>query len=577
MLHAIGTIYSAQVLSDFFLRSFSTLVCLLTKSRAMSNDQQNDSSPAPPSDRCDQKAKFWRVKSARKSARTASAIFNTSFDFYPCRKHGCFHLATSRRRARPPPDPERPLTAPTKEQEEAAGVGSRAIARLIDARKGRKNGDMSIQMIPVKSSNVRAIGLDLGNGPMRIARILVQFDNGVYECMRCDASEANAAMAFERFLAAESKGKFYNEFIRRAAGVWNVRKLDTAEEGQTVSEIDEAIEATKAVKEVEKQQAVSRFETAPVPRSLVQTIKEMLEVVPESEIALRERLMELQALANAPTEGYAPSVTLSATEEIWMAMGRALTLHVGDHEKLEGISSNIWKLRLWQLLQNYEADTRQSQEEAARHKFAVNYNGIRRLILTVGLPRGGKTRWARATGFPIVSPDAIRLALHGQAYEPLAEPFVWATTRLMVRALFLAGHETVVLDACSVTRARRDEWRGSEWETFCVLIDTPLEECMKRAEPDEWQDWEGKRMRIPKLTPVIRAMAAKFEPLGEDEQVWTGSPMLFNVGELKGLIAYPTSEGREVVPRYANMNERAGLTPEVLSTLPDDVKPNAKE
>jgi len=35
------------------------------------------------------------------------------------------------------------------------------------------------------------------------------------------------------------------------------------------------------------------------------------------------------------------------------------------------------------------------------------------LILTVGLPRSGKSTWAAKKGFPIVSPDAIRLAMHG--------------------------------------------------------------------------------------------------------------------------------------------------------------------
>lgn len=388
---------------------------------------------------------------------------------------------------------------------------------------------MSIQMIPVKSSNVQAIGFDGGNGPMRLPRILVQFANGVYECVRSDGSDANAAVAFERFLAAESKGKFYNEFIRRAAGVWNVRKLDDALSAQLAPKAEEqAITEAKAVKEVEKQQTVNHFETEPVPRSLVQTIKEMLEVVPESETALRERLVEIQ------------SVVFSLGSNVpkwWEATAAALKLHIGELSE-ESEESESWKVTVWEIYTGYNPIRQQSQKEAAHHKFAVNYNGLRRLILTVGLPRSGKTRWARVTGFPIVSPDSIRLALHGQAYEPLAEPFVWASARLMVRALFLAGHETVVLDACNVTRERRNEWRGSEWETFCVLIDTPLEECMKRAEPDEWQDWEGKRMRIPKLTPVIRAMAAKFEPLGEDEQVWTGSPMLFNIGDLKNFYGW---------------------------------------
>ena len=43
--------------------------------------------------------------------------------------------------------------------------------------------------------------------------------------------------------------------------------------------------------------------------------------------------------------------------------------------------------------------------------------------------RSGKTTWARQQGVPIVNRDAIRLALHGQRFEPRAESVVWAHLR----------------------------------------------------------------------------------------------------------------------------------------------------
>ena len=43
--------------------------------------------------------------------------------------------------------------------------------------------------------------------------------------------------------------------------------------------------------------------------------------------------------------------------------------------------------------------------------------------------RSGKTTWARQQGVPIVNPDAIRPALHGQRFEPRAESVVWAHLR----------------------------------------------------------------------------------------------------------------------------------------------------
>lgn len=101
------------------------------------------------------------------------------------------------------------------------------------------------------------------------------------------------------------------------------------------------------------------------------------------------------------------------------------------------------------------------------------------LILTVGLPRSGKTTWAKQQGHPIVSPDCVRLALHGQRFYAPAEPIVWATAKLMVAALFKAGHRHVILDACSVTRARRDEWK--EYPVVLRVFQTAPEVCMARA------------------------------------------------------------------------------------------------
>lgn len=132
------------------------------------------------------------------------------------------------------------------------------------------------------------------------------------------------------------------------------------------------------------------------------------------------------------------------------------------------------------------------------------------LIATVGLPRSGKSTWARSQAYPVVNPDSIRLALHGQRFYGPAEPLVWATAKLMVRSLFLAGHKTIILDATNVERKRRDEWRSKEWGLFFKSIDTPKETCLDRAAAEA--DAE--------IVPVIERMAAGFEPLGSDERPW---------------------------------------------------------
>ena len=149
-------------------------------------------------------------------------------------------------------------------------------------------------------------------------------------------------------------------------------------------------------------------------------------------------------------------------------------------------------------------DPRMDQMAEAREHHA------KRLICTVGLPRSGKTTWGRSQAYPIVCPDAIRLAVHGQRYVDLAEPFVWAIAKAMVRALFLAGHDHVILDATGITRKRRDEWRSPDWGTFFKYIDTPESVCLDRAMSEKDDE----------IVPVIQRMAAQFEPLGEDELRW---------------------------------------------------------
>lgn len=124
------------------------------------------------------------------------------------------------------------------------------------------------------------------------------------------------------------------------------------------------------------------------------------------------------------------------------------------------------------------------------------------LIMTVGFPRSGKSTWARQQGHPIVCPDAIRLALHGQVWQPLAEGFVWAITKVMVRALFISGHTTVILDSTNITEHRRNEWRSQSWKRHFHIVDTSKEVCLQRAEETD-QAY---------LIPVIETMAAEYEP-----------------------------------------------------------------
>jgi len=130
------------------------------------------------------------------------------------------------------------------------------------------------------------------------------------------------------------------------------------------------------------------------------------------------------------------------------------------------------------------------------------------LIVFVGLPRSGKTTLARKMSreecIPMVNPDSIRLALHGQQFYGPAEPWVWAMARTMAESLFLAGHQVVILDATNTTKERRSAWISKKWKTVFRLVDTTVDVCLERTTDAG-------------LRAAIQRMATNWEPLGPDE------------------------------------------------------------
>ena len=136
------------------------------------------------------------------------------------------------------------------------------------------------------------------------------------------------------------------------------------------------------------------------------------------------------------------------------------------------------------------------------------------LIVTVGLPRSGKSTWAKQQGLPIVNRDSVRLALHGERFLGQAEPMVDVITHLMVEALFLAGHRRVIADETCTTRKRRDAWRSDKRATTFYYVATSEATCIDRAVGDGRSE----------LVPIIERMAQQFEPLDDDEALWGSNP-----------------------------------------------------
>ena len=115
---------------------------------------------------------------------------------------------------------------------------------------------------------------------------------------------------------------------------------------------------------------------------------------------------------------------------------------------------------------------------------------MKTLIMTVGLPRSGKSTYARKQGIPIVNPDSIRLALYGSGGKFIddAEPMIWCMAKYFVKALFLAGHDEVILDATNLTKKGRDFWDDPNWIRKFIRFDASKEECIKRAILDNRRD-----------------------------------------------------------------------------------------
>lgn len=138
------------------------------------------------------------------------------------------------------------------------------------------------------------------------------------------------------------------------------------------------------------------------------------------------------------------------------------------------------------------------------------------LICMCGLPRSGKStiskQLSKELGAPIVNQDAIRLVLHGHAYEVAAEPMVKIIADYMIKALFEAGHAIVIADETHYSRAARDHRKNPQWRTLFYEVPTSIEVCKERALATD-QAY---------LLPVLDEMLARYEPLGDDEERFKG-------------------------------------------------------
>ena len=114
-----------------------------------------------------------------------------------------------------------------------------------------------------------------------------------------------------------------------------------------------------------------------------------------------------------------------------------------------------------------------------------NFTENQELILTVGLPRSGKTTWSKAMnekyGYPVVCPDAIRMALGCYPFVAEREGEVWHHAKVQVESLFAFGHSKVILDSTCIRSVYRNQWNVPGRVVTLVVFDATAQECIDRA------------------------------------------------------------------------------------------------
>lgn len=124
-----------------------------------------------------------------------------------------------------------------------------------------------------------------------------------------------------------------------------------------------------------------------------------------------------------------------------------------------------------------------------------------RLYFLVGLARSGKSSLARSwenykidicannkltsmvlkdTPRVVVCADWIRLAMHGQVFAQEAEGLVHELKMLMIRTYMNNGYD-VLIDGTHTQEKSVKELLRIDKNAIFYLVDTPIEECQKRA------------------------------------------------------------------------------------------------
>lgn len=133
-----------------------------------------------------------------------------------------------------------------------------------------------------------------------------------------------------------------------------------------------------------------------------------------------------------------------------------------------------------------------------------------RLVILVGLPASGKSTWAQKNELPVLSSDAVRELLTGDATHQGVNRLVFRMLRQLAAARQQAGMPVTCIDSTALTLWERRCWTRfaqlHNCEAEVVYFDTPLEECKRRnaardrVVPEQAMDLMAARLQPPDVS-----------------------------------------------------------------------------
>jgi len=130
-----------------------------------------------------------------------------------------------------------------------------------------------------------------------------------------------------------------------------------------------------------------------------------------------------------------------------------------------------------------------------------------RLTVLIGLPRAGKSTWARdyKTSEVVISADEFRQLMYGQRYYAEGKAMMWATRDISLKILMQQGVNIIIDETNTTVQARAKLLKlATKYDYYAeaIWIDATQYMCRVRAAQADQKD----------LIPIIEKMSDQLEP-----------------------------------------------------------------